>query len=143
METKEPGITEKTLKELGKIFPGLDSLVNIAKSSPAFRERLKEKDEEIEKRLRGETQTEFKRKKESQNQPAREPQVDIFDEGDYLRIIVELPGVEEKDIVLQQGENLLQISAGKFSHKIPLPFHIEQNPEYSYRNGILVIKVVK
>lgn len=65
MGKKSEGITEKTLKELGKMIPGLGSLVAIAKKSTVFNAKLKEKDEEIEGKLKGDSwEEEFHRKGE-------------------------------------------------------------------------------
>ena len=42
---------------------------------------------------------------------AREPLVDIFDEGDHLIVIAEVPGVEKEDIKVELKDDLLSIRA--------------------------------
>lgn len=41
----------------------------------------------------------------------REPIIDVFDEGDYLMVIVELSGVEESDIHLEIKGDILNLKA--------------------------------
>lgn len=41
----------------------------------------------------------------------REPIIDVFDEGDYLMVIVELSGVEESDIHLEIKGDFLNLKA--------------------------------
>ena len=76
----------------------------------------------------------------------REPIVDIFDEGDKLVIIAELPGVEEKDIHLEVEDDILVLSAEanhrKYSKEVLLPSPVDASSmESSYKNGILEIKL--
>ncbi|MBU2497218.1 MAG: Hsp20/alpha crystallin family protein [Nanoarchaeota archaeon] len=76
----------------------------------------------------------------------REPLIDVFDEKDILRVIVELPGVEEKDIHIETKDNLLVISAEqedrKYQKEIKLPCAIGKM-EKNYKNGILEIRLEK
>jgi len=73
--------------------------------------------------------------------------VDIFDEDEHLRIIAELPGVEEKDIKVELKEDGLIISADtpyrKYYQEVALPCPVKGAPEASYKNGILEIELEK
>lgn len=78
----------------------------------------------------------------------REPFVDIFEEDDHIRIMAELPGLEENEINLDIGDNTLTISADtsarKCYKKVELPNPINRDAvEPRYRNGILEVKLRK
>ncbi len=78
----------------------------------------------------------------------REPIVDIFDEGDYLMVIVELPGVEESDIHLEIEGDILSLKAEgkdrKYSKEVLLPTEVDtESRETQYKSGILEIKLRK
>lgn len=79
---------------------------------------------------------------------AAEPLADVFDEGDFIRIIVELPGVDESEITCEiQGTDVLQIATfgkKKYSREILLESAIHpQSLERQYRNGVLELKLKK
>ena len=74
--------------------------------------------------------------------------VDVFDEGDYLRVIVELPGVEERDIQLKAVGDILEIAAHtrdrKYQKEVLLPSAVDPDSlASSYRNGVLEIRLPK
>jgi len=78
----------------------------------------------------------------------REPIVDVFDEGDNLVVIAELPGVEESDISFEVKDDILSLSAEakdrKYSKEALLPSPIDADSmESSYKNGVLEIKLRK
>ena len=78
----------------------------------------------------------------------REPIVDVFEEEDCVRVMAELPGVEESEISLKVTDNALTISTGtsarKYYKEIELPTPVkEEITESSYRNGILEVKLVR
>lgn len=78
----------------------------------------------------------------------REPMVDLLDEGDQLVVIVELPGIDEKDIQLQVHGDILEMSAStrdrSYEKEIMLPSSVDSDSlESSYRNGILEIRLTK
>jgi HSP20 family protein len=78
----------------------------------------------------------------------REPLVDVLDEGDYIRVVAELPGVEKSDINIESTEKIMTISASserrKYNKKIEMPSEIDPaSAKASYNNGILEIKVKK
>ena len=78
----------------------------------------------------------------------REPLVDVFDEGSEFLIVSELPGVNEADINLEiRGDILILKAEGKdrkYRKEILLPgAAIPETLKYSYKNGILEIRVQK
>ncbi|MBU1036270.1 Hsp20/alpha crystallin family protein, partial [bacterium] len=128
------------LKGIGKIIPGLGGLIKSLEKLPVFKERLKEVDKEVERKIReaplkrtermssqiprgihpGTKGRAFKGRpfvkqkagmKPSPPPVPRERPVDIFDEKDYLKIIAEIPGVDAKDIKLNLQGDKLTISA--------------------------------
>ena len=65
-----------------------------------------------------------------------------------MRVMTELPGVEESEISLKVTGNVLTIStdtsARKYFKEVELPTPVkEEIAESSYRNGILEVKLVK
>lgn len=77
----------------------------------------------------------------------REPIVDVLDEGERLVIIVELPGIEEKDIHLQIEGDILEVTTTgqrKYQKEALLPSAVKpESLESSYRNGVLEIRLAK
>ncbi len=76
-----------------------------------------------------------------------EPLVDIIDEGNKVRIVAEVPGVEKDKIKLKVSGRKLVIDAsnGKKYHKeIDLPYEVDlKNAKARYRNGVLEIEASK
>lgn len=78
----------------------------------------------------------------------REPIVDVFDEGERLTIIAEIPGVAEGDIHLEVKGDILDLSAEgkdrKYSKEVLLPSPVDaESMETSYKNGILEVRFKK
>lgn len=166
-EEEISGVTEGALRGLGKIIPGFGELVKGLEKSEAFQERLKVADAEIErqlgkapiKRMEGTRRSIIPAKttlKVSQTTlreeaapplPQREVVADIFDEGDYLKVIAELPGVNEKDIKAEVRDNLLilsaQTSGREYYKEIELPGLVKDKLNLTYKNGILQITMKK
>lgn len=74
--------------------------------------------------------------------------LDFFDEGDYLRIIVELFGVSEENIQLKVNQNKLVLYANsqdrKYHEEVPLPVEVNlKRLSKKYKNGILEIRLRK
>lgn len=168
------GTAASILKGLGGIIPGLKGLVKGLEKSEAFRERLGAIDKENEIRLRNQPlertqggapsfQTDHSRETRPRVIPptkrqatprvkrevaaSKEPPVDVFDEETHLRVLAELPGVEEKDIKVTLKEAQLVISADTPSHKyhkvITLPYAPKGKADKSYRNGVLELTLPK
>ncbi|MDO9527794.1 MAG: hypothetical protein Q7J27_01400, partial [Syntrophales bacterium] len=49
---EEEGVSGEILKGIGKMIPGLGGLFKGLEKSPAFKERLKKIDEEVERKLK-------------------------------------------------------------------------------------------
>lgn len=78
----------------------------------------------------------------------REPLVDVLDEGDYLVLIAEMPGVEEQDIRLEVEGDILEIDVAtrdrRYHKEVLLPSAVDpQSLRSSYRNGVLEIRLAK
>ena len=78
----------------------------------------------------------------------REPLVDVFDEGDYLSVIFELPGVEKENLNFEINGDILDLSAQtsgrKYKKELLLPCAVDSQPrEFTYINGILELKLGK
>ena len=154
-------VTERVLKGLSNVFPGLGGLIKGLEKSEAFQERLKEIDEEIDKKVRetplketAVTETSwFKGGFEARpsvtkgKKVLRDIPVDIFDEEKYIDIVAELPGIEEKDIKVDLSADILAISADaakfRYSKKIQLPCKPKGIIKKLYKNGIMEIKLAK
>ena len=77
----------------------------------------------------------------------REPIVDVLDEGDHVRVLAEMPGVEESDIRHEVKGDILAIDAenGRKYHKeilLPVPVK-EQDAIANFKNGILELRFSK
>jgi HSP20 family protein len=78
----------------------------------------------------------------------REPLTDVFDEEDEILVISEIPGVSEEGIAVCIKEDLLEISAisknRTYRKEMLLPVKGKQeNLSYSYKNGILEVRIKK
>jgi len=78
----------------------------------------------------------------------RGPLLDLFDEGDYLRITLELFGVSEKNIQLKVNQDKLWVSTDSpdkhYQEEIPLPVLVHsQGLSKRYKNGILEVTLKK
>jgi HSP20 family protein len=74
----------------------------------------------------------------------REPLMDIVEEKDKVRVILELPGVQKDDISVCADKVWLDISVDtekrKFSKRIELPSPVRSDTAAaSYKNGVLEI----
>jgi len=85
-----------------------------------------------------------------------EPMVDVFDEKEATVVVVELPGINEKDIKVELRDDILTIAAETGERKYYKELLLEvpvirlpgggQAPEgltRSYRNGILELRIWK
>ena len=167
-ENQPEGMVEGALNGLGKIIPGFGDLIKGLEKSEAFQERLEGANTEIERRMgqapplrrAGGTrrsiipsrttlkvsQTTFG-KESPVPAPQRDVITDTFDEGDYLVIIAELPGVDEKDIKVEVNDDRLVLSARsqgrQYRKEVELPCMVKGKPGLTYKNGILRISLEK
>ncbi|MBU4502839.1 MAG: hypothetical protein KKA79_09665 [Nanoarchaeota archaeon] len=169
---EELGIAGAALKGIGKIVPGLGSLIEQAAKTEPFKERIKEVSKEVEKKLKGmplrkehikiehgfnirpiigkgkyrePIHPRVKRGVEEikPEEPKKEDLVDVFDEKDIVRIVTELPGVTLKDIKIKIKGKKLTISAGKYHKGVELPSLVKKRIKKQYKNNILEIKLKK
>ncbi len=78
----------------------------------------------------------------------REPLADVIPSDNDVRVIIELPGVEKKDIKLSGTEDKLTISVDtperKYFKEVELPAKVEIKKATSkYKNGVLDITIPK
>jgi HSP20 family protein len=78
----------------------------------------------------------------------REPLADVMTEDSEVRVIIELPGVEKKDIKLSGTENKLTISVDtterKYFKEVELPAKVDIKKATSkYKNGVLDVTIPK
>jgi len=83
-----------------------------------------------------------------QYQEEREPLVDIIEDSANIRVVVELPGVDEKDIQLHCTEKQLTVkvdtSDRRYYKNIELPSDVEpRSAKASYKNGVLEVTLSK
>ena len=90
------------------------------------------------------------------------PPIDMFEEGNELVIIIDLPGFSKKDIKLRIIENVLSINARRESEeimgtiyyrqrpnhidkKVPLPFSVTDDERVigtaAYADGVITLKI--
>ncbi|MHB8126380.1 MAG: Hsp20/alpha crystallin family protein [Desulfitobacteriaceae bacterium] len=77
----------------------------------------------------------------------REPIPDMFDEGDHILVIFELPGIEENQLKMQIVDGYLQLRANgaqNYRVNIPLPCPVDEKTIiYLFKNSILEITLQK
>ena len=78
----------------------------------------------------------------------REPLVDIIEEKDAVRVIIELPGVEKGDINLDAAEQSLRVNVTNPEHRfvrtIALPVKVdEKTAKATCKNGILEVVMAR
>jgi HSP20 family protein len=77
----------------------------------------------------------------------REPLVDIFDEGQEIVIVAELPGVAEEDIRAEAQDDILSLETTgehKYAKEILLPEAVDATTlQKTYKNGILELRLKK
>jgi len=168
-EKESEGVAGGVLKGVGNIIPGLGGLIKGLEESPAFKERLKRIDEEVERKLKeeplkkvGEEGDLHIRKEFGIRPPAKvrtavgketppltpqERSADVFDEKDHIMIIAEIPGVDEDYIKVDLYDDTLviavDISDRKYHQELKLPCEPKGILEKTYRNGILEVKIKK
>ena len=79
---------------------------------------------------------------------SHEPLVDVFDEGDHVRLVAELPGVEAGDIHFEIADQVLRLRARRaerrYERDVDLPCAVlAEQAQTAYRNGIFELKLPK
>lgn len=168
---KEEGAKEGTAENvLNAFLPGLGGFISsLKKSSPEFKKRFEERNSEIEKRVAAggskrpvidynirvrtlapehDTTASFRpsMKKRGQEPYSSKPKprgADIFDEGDKIVVVMELPDVKKEDIKVEASGNIVEVSAKDYHEKIALPSEVSGKPVIKFKNGILELRLVK
>jgi len=77
----------------------------------------------------------------------REPLVDLFDEGQEIVVVGELPGVDEEEIYIEVQDDILSLETTgerKYAKEILLPEAVDAATlRKTYRNGILELRLRK
>ena len=77
----------------------------------------------------------------------REPLVDLFDEGQELVIVAELPGAADQEIQIEINEDILSLETTgerKYAKEVLLPVAVDGSSlGRTFRNGILELRVKK
>lgn len=78
----------------------------------------------------------------------RQSPIDVFEEENYLVVLTELPGIDEKDVKVKADENSVTITAentaNKYSKTVRLPTCINKDTtDLTYRNNILQLRLKK
>ena len=78
----------------------------------------------------------------------REPMVDVFDEGDHLLLVAELPGIDSEDIRFEVEGDVLDLAAThgerKYRKEVLLPCAVRMEDAMpSYHNGVFELKLQK
>jgi HSP20 family protein len=78
----------------------------------------------------------------------REPITDLFDEESEIVVIVEMPGIEEKDLEIELKGDMLDIKAvsksRSYRKELLLPATVgSENLSHKFTNGILEIRIKK
>ena len=81
-------------------------------------------------------------------QEEREPLVEVYEEGDEIVVVAEMPVVGKEDINLMAGEGELEISAEtekrKYYKRVKLPAQVDPDSvKASYKNGVLEVRMKK
>ncbi len=162
-DEEETGTVESVI---GQLIPGLGGIVRaLEKSSPEFRKRIAETDAEIAHRIetgwnskpkvdygisirpltgqKGIKQNIVTKKPDEVKIETEigEPTIDVFEEKDYLSVIADLPGVDEKDIETKLEGDTLEICAGNYRKTIKLPSVSSSIIDKTFNNGILQLKI--
>jgi HSP20 family protein len=76
----------------------------------------------------------------------REPMVDVFDEGDHVLVVAELPGVTGNDVQFEAKDDILTLSASrgerKYRKEVLLPFAVTpEGVTPSFQNGVFELRL--
>lgn len=78
----------------------------------------------------------------------RQAPIDVFEEGNYLVVLAELRGIDEKDVKIETDEDFVTITAEstvrRYYKTIRLPTRVNKDTaEFTCRNNILQLKLKK
>ena len=77
----------------------------------------------------------------------REPMVDVFDEGETMLVVAELPGVAKKEIKVELNGDVLAVSTSgsrKYAKEVLLPAAAkDEEMVMTYHNGVMEVRLHK
>lgn len=77
----------------------------------------------------------------------REPMVDIFDEGESILVVAELPGVAEEEITAEVRDDVLSLETKgdrKYAKEVLLPHRVDAaTMTKAHKNGVLELRLGK
>jgi HSP20 family protein len=77
--------------------------------------------------------------------PARQPIVDVFEDGGFVVVVAELPGADPASIVCRAAPRSLTIEAGgarRYRKELALPAEVRPaGLKHSFQNGILEVRL--
>ena len=77
----------------------------------------------------------------------REPLVDVFDEGESILVVVEVPGVAEEEITVEVRDDVLSLETkgeSKYAKEVMLPSAVDgATMKKAYKNGVLEVRLSK
>jgi len=77
----------------------------------------------------------------------REPLVDVFDEGDNVLVVIELPGVAEEEVSVEVKDDVLSLEAKgerRYAKEVLLPYRVDAaTMRKGCKNGVLEVRLSK
>jgi len=77
----------------------------------------------------------------------REPMVDVFDEGESVLVVAELPGVAEEEIAVEVRDDILSLETKgdrKYAKEVLLPSRVDPaTVRKACKNGVLELRLSK
>jgi HSP20 family protein len=77
----------------------------------------------------------------------REPLVDVFDEGETVLVVAEVPGVVEEEITVEVRDDVLSLETKgerKYAKEVLLPCPVDAaTMKKAYKNGVLELRLGK
>lgn len=78
----------------------------------------------------------------------RRPLVDVFDAGEAVQVVAEMPGIEKSDVELSVEGRSIEIKAARgdrrYHETVDLPADVdEDSAKATYRNGVLEVTLKK
>lgn len=164
---KEKAVEEPSIVSgiVSQFIPGLGGIIKaLEASSPEFKKRIAETDAEVRHRIEvgwsSKPVVDYNISVRPLNSrpgarrppakppevripgaPRKEPIIDVMDEGDWITIVAELPGVDEGDLSVSVRDGVLEIRAGEFSREVRLPPDAGKISSKSFRNNILQLRI--
>ena len=146
---------------IGSVFKGLEKLINVVSDMANKGENIKEFNGNIpgidNDKVHSAYNLSFKvgltdkLNSSSVNKYIRtriEPNVDILDEEDELKVIILINSIDEKDITIQPKENVIVFEAQNpsvnYYKEITIPSNAQtSNLSWRYKNGVITINIPK